>query len=284
MSFGCCDPIAPPGEVLLSTSLCVCQGKDGDSWGYVSTPWPIIRSSLVCWCQARLRWGYCTCAPMHRGPSAQLSKHGLIRRWMKPYGWKGILIHLLNLPLPSSDSRKILVAFCVLKGAYVFPQRNDRICRNFLGHLSTEHAFFDHRQRTGVALECLFYLERKGCPIILKYKTLVGKRELKNLRYGNSRSLFRLGISQWQTEQLIYALAKNCLLTVVAEQDVQHLRPLWVRQLRATAFNAMQQCNNISDDVAAGWTGWASTFWWTVTLLCHFRPREIVYGTSSISF
>lgn len=157
---------------------------------------------------------------------------------MKPYGWKGILIHPLNLPLLSLDSRKILVAFCVLKAAYFFPQRNDRICCDFLGHLSTEHAFFDHKQRTGVVLECLFYLERKGAPIILKYKTLVGKRELENLRCGNSRSLSRLGISQWQTKQLVCALAESCLLTIVAEQDVQHLRLFWIRQLCATAFNA----------------------------------------------
>lgn len=89
-----------------------------------------------------------------------------------------------------------------------------------------------------MALENLSYLQRKGAPIILKYKTLIGKRESGRLRNSNSCSLSSLGISQWQTQQLICAPAKNCLLTIVTVQGLQCLKPSRVAQLCATTFNA----------------------------------------------
>lgn len=93
------------------------------------------------------------------------------------------------------------------------------------GHLCTLHAFFDHKQRTCTALENLSYLERKGAPIILKYKTLAGKREFGRLRNSN---LPHLGVSQWQTQQLICASAKNYLLIIVTVQGVQRCNPAGV--------------------------------------------------------
>lgn len=105
-------------------------------------------------------------------------------------------------------------------------------------------------------LEKCILLIKKESPIILKYQTLVGKRELGRLRNSHSHRFSSLEISQWQTQQLICPPGKICLLTVVTVQGVQHLKPSWdsVMLLPSWQLSTKQPLTHYPP-TAGGWRG-----------------------------